>query len=184
MIISHNREKLINTIIYFVQETSSCNKIKLFKLLYFLDFEHYKQTGRSVTGLEYKAWKYGPVPIQLFKEIKNPPYDLRASVEFKIYKDKRGKERLAIDPKINFDDSHFTKRELRLLHEIADRHAMDDATTMIDLTHWQTQPWHQVYEVEKRDGATIPYEYALTPEDRELILGLAQEHEEMVLNYQ
>lgn len=59
MLITHDREKLINTIIYFAIHVKKCGKIKLFKLLYFLDFEHYKQTGRSVTGLDYYAWKMG-----------------------------------------------------------------------------------------------------------------------------
>lgn len=54
-----NGEKLINAIIYFCTNTQVCMKTKLFKLLYLLDFEHFKVTGKSVTGLEYKAWKLG-----------------------------------------------------------------------------------------------------------------------------
>ena len=42
--------------------------MKLFKLLYLLDFEHFRQTGRSVTGLEYRALKMGPVPSELFQQ--------------------------------------------------------------------------------------------------------------------
>jgi len=36
--------------------------MKLFKLLYFLDFVHFKNYGTTVTGMEYSAWKMGPVP--------------------------------------------------------------------------------------------------------------------------
>jgi hypothetical protein len=53
MLINHEREKLIQSVIYFAKNTEFCGKVKLFKLLYFLDFEHYKMTGRSVTGLKY-----------------------------------------------------------------------------------------------------------------------------------
>ncbi len=42
-LINHQREKLINVMVYFAQNTQKCGKIKLFKLMYFLDFEHYKQ---------------------------------------------------------------------------------------------------------------------------------------------
>jgi len=42
-LINHQREKLINVMVYFAQNTQKCCKIKLFKLMYFLDFEHYKQ---------------------------------------------------------------------------------------------------------------------------------------------
>ena len=66
MIITHHREKLINAIIYFAKNTTYCGKTKLLKLLYFLDFYQFKQTGKSVTGLDYFAWKMGPVPKELF----------------------------------------------------------------------------------------------------------------------
>ncbi len=36
-------------------------KIKLLKLLYSLDFCHFKQTGMSVTGIDYFAWEMGLV---------------------------------------------------------------------------------------------------------------------------
>ncbi|MBV5275047.1 MAG: DUF4065 domain-containing protein [Lamprocystis purpurea] len=29
-----------------------------------LDFEDFRQTGRSVTGLDYQVWKFGPVPVE------------------------------------------------------------------------------------------------------------------------
>lgn len=76
MLITHNREKLINTIIYFANKVDKCGKVKLFKLLYFLDFEHYKLTGRSVTGLDYYAWKMGPVPVALYDEMESPEPDM------------------------------------------------------------------------------------------------------------
>ena len=80
MFVTHNREKLINAIIYFVKNTKRCHKLKLFKLLSFLDFEHYRQSGRSVTGLRYDAWPMGPVPSDLDREIAHPGNDLSAAV--------------------------------------------------------------------------------------------------------
>jgi hypothetical protein len=55
MLITYERNKLINAIVYFAQNTQHLGKTKLFKLLYLLDFEHFRQTGRSVTGLDYYA---------------------------------------------------------------------------------------------------------------------------------
>lgn len=66
MIKTHEREKLINAIVFFAANTEHCGKIKLLKLLYLLDFEHFRQTGYSVTGMEYHAWKMGPVPTDLY----------------------------------------------------------------------------------------------------------------------
>jgi hypothetical protein len=42
MFVSHDREKLINAIVYFLGETNHCHTLKLFKLLNFSDFEHFR----------------------------------------------------------------------------------------------------------------------------------------------
>jgi uncharacterized phage-associated protein len=80
LLITHEREKLINAIIFFANNTKHLGKIKLFKLLYLLDFEHFRQTGRSVTGLDYRAWKFGPVPIDLYQEWDEPEQDLADAI--------------------------------------------------------------------------------------------------------
>jgi uncharacterized phage-associated protein len=72
MIIDHSREKLLNLIAYFVKHTKNCKKTKLFKLLYYADFRHFKETGRSITGLKYFAWQWGPVPKELYAEMEHP----------------------------------------------------------------------------------------------------------------
>jgi uncharacterized phage-associated protein len=65
MLVSRSRDKLINAILYFAERTRGLGKIKLFKLLYLLDFEHFRQTGSPVTGMEYRAWKMSPAPAAL-----------------------------------------------------------------------------------------------------------------------
>lgn len=80
MFISHHREKLLNAIIYFTAKTKRCHTLKLFKLLYFLDFEHFRQTGQSVTGLRYVAWPKGPAPDELWHELDAPKPDLAAAI--------------------------------------------------------------------------------------------------------
>ncbi len=58
MLIEHDRAKLLNSIIYFLSNTKSCGKTKLFKLLYYLDFMHFREIGWSVTNLDYYAWNF------------------------------------------------------------------------------------------------------------------------------
>src|SRR5215472_1919492 len=85
---SDQREKLVNAIIFFVSNTKRCHTLKLFKLLNFLDFEHFRQTGFGVTGLEYKAWPKGPVPSALWHEFKKGGSgDLRKAVSVVPIKD-------------------------------------------------------------------------------------------------
>jgi uncharacterized phage-associated protein len=183
MIINYDREKLINAIIYFAEATSVCGKIKLFKLLYFLDFEHYKETGRSVTGLEYYAWKMGPVPSVLMDEIDMPEPDMAERVTFEPIPTKFGNNMIQVRSKAKFDSSHFTKRELRILKDLADRYVLSKAEEMIEATHIETLPWHRVYHEEHRKQGLIPYEYALKPEEKEAVLDIASENKEIIENY-
>lgn len=184
MLVNHGREKLINAIIFFSEKTSFCGKTKLFKLLYFLDFEHYKETGRSVTGLEYFAWKMGPVPVVLEEELGLPEPDFTEKIDIESVATQHGKPMMVIRAKAPFDPTHFTKRELRLLNELAVSYDLSRAEEMIEATHVPTLPWHKVFEVEKQPRKRIPYEYALSDGEKDSVLSLSAENEEIRQNYQ
>ena len=140
MLINHQREKLLNALIYFIENTSWTGKTKLYKLLYYLDFRHYKETGRSVTGLDYFAWEKGPVPAKLQEEIENPKEDFTAKLGVEIQATKKGKT-VYLKPKAKFDPSYFSKRELQLLKDIACCYDMSNTQEMVDQTHLESQPW-------------------------------------------
>ena len=179
MLIEHNRQKLINAIIYFVIHTKFCGKIKLFKLLYFLDFEHYSRTGRSVTGLDYFAWPKGPVPTKLFNELKNPCDDFNQAFEISV----KSNFMLNIKPLAEFSADYFSKRELRLLEQLANEFKNSYATHMIEATHLENLPWHEIYEKRKLKQQQIPYELALNKAELEQINKNVNEHIEFKENY-
>lgn len=60
-----HEEKYRNAILYFIQHISNgtIGKVKLMKLLYYLDFDHFEQYGTSVTGDVYRHLPMGPVPV-------------------------------------------------------------------------------------------------------------------------
>ena len=118
MLISRNREKLINAVVYFASNTRHCGKVKLFKLLYLLDFAHFRETGRSVTGLDYRAWKMGPVPFELMQEWDELESDMALAINI-VPEGAIDFIRERVVPKVAFDDSLFTRRELRLMREIS-----------------------------------------------------------------
>lgn len=80
---------------------------------------HFRETGRSVTNLDYYAWDFGPVPKNLYDEINNPPSDLKESIFIPAKIDKNDKSFIELKPKKKFDDKYFTKRELRILKDVA-----------------------------------------------------------------
>src|SRR3990172_7872329 len=112
MLINHTREKLLNAIIFFLKNTKYCGITKLCKLLYYLDFMHFRETGRSVTGLDYFAWDFGPVPQALYFELKNPSQELKAYIK-KVLASESGFEKLL--PLKEFSNKHFCKRELKII---------------------------------------------------------------------
>lgn len=138
MIITYHREKLINAIIYFAQNTKHCGKTKLLKLLYFLDFMHFKQTGKSVTGQDYFAWRMGPVPKNLFEELSK---DMKPDMKAAIKELPANKEFQQINPKKRFDADYFSKKEMALLENIAFIFKDAKADLMIESTHLKNEPW-------------------------------------------
>ena len=157
MIITHHREKLINAIIYFAKHTKFCGKTKLLKLLYFLDFSHFKQTGKSVTGLDYFAWGMGPVPKDLFEELSgNMMTDMRAF----IHDLSTGEGFQQIRPKKKFDSQYFSKKEIKLLEDLAFIFKDAKADTMVESTHLKNQPWDRTLK-EKGEFKKIDYMLAI-----------------------
>lgn len=178
MLISRNREKLINAIVYFAQNTRHCGKVKLFKLLYLLDFAHFREAGRSVTGLDYQAWKLGPVPLDLMQEWDQLEPDLAAAVDIRP-EQVIDHHRERVVPKVEFDSSHFTRRELRLMGQLAARHREDFTLPLIGFTHAERGPWAKIWDGGRGKNERIPYAIAIPDEDpnRDAVLEAAQEHD-------
>ncbi len=162
--VSRNREKLINAIIYFVRKTKYCHTLKLFKLLNFLDFEHFRQTGKSVTGLRYKAWQNGPAPDELWRELAHPGNDLISAVGIdKIKDDLTGEPKhRKLTPKRAFESRHFTPRELQIMETLANFFEETRGEDMSKISHAKLLPWGKVYENGKGRGKVIPYELSVT----------------------
>lgn len=180
MIVTHEREKLIQAINFFARNTRKLGKIKLFKLLYFLDFQHFQVTGRSVTGLGYNAWKMGPVPVALFNEIDAPGSDMAEAIEFKEIPVKNDGTMLSVVPKVAFSEERFSKRELNLLHSLAKEYRDATADEMVEATHLENLPWHKVWNEQGQKQAAIPYELAVRPDEGGLVMSVANDRKELL----
>jgi uncharacterized phage-associated protein len=182
MLKNFNREKLINAIVFFAENTLNARKTKMLKLLYFLDFSHYRETGRSVTGLTYFAWDRGPVPKTLFEEMEAPLPDFNKAIKLQSEKF-NGKGAIKLIPVAKFKPELFTRRELRLMENLAKVYFRKKARDMVEATHLENQPWHHIYETLERKYDEIPYELALRNEDKEELNSLISEREEFLKAY-
>lgn len=158
MIITHSREKLINAILFFAKKTKYCGKIKILKLLFELDFEHFKQTGKSATGLSYSAWPMGPVSVVLFEELSGTMcQDLADAIKIVP----RG-ELQQIIPKKKFNSKYFTKREKKLLVNFVEIFRDATAEQMKDSSHRVGGPWDMTV---KKKGLQQPIDYFMALDD-------------------
>lgn len=180
IITSTSRHKLINAIVFFAANTQFCGKIKLFKLLYLLDFEHFSHTGKSVTGFEYQAWKFGPVPAALMEEWEGLNPDLAQAVhiesekEFDYYR-----QTVKVNAGVSFNGEFFTPRQLSIMQTLANLYGGNYSEPMIDVTHQQNGAWDKVWQ--NGQGAQKPIPYALSLPDnaanRETLIEIgAQQH--------
>ncbi len=110
------------------------------KLLYFLDFMHFKKTGKSVTDLNYFAWEQGPVPKTFSEEISDSPKkDLKLLVTIKYIGDfqyispQKGRK-----PDLDF----FSPRELGILENISFIFRDVQAKEISDISHLPNEPWN------------------------------------------
>ena len=176
MIITHAKDKLINLIIYFVNNTKHCGKTKLFKLLFFSDFTSFKITGKSITGLDYFAWPKGPVPVSLFNEMEAPDKDFAHN--FSISK-LDASDRLNIKPKNNvkFNDQHFTKVELEIIERIAFIYKDALAKDIVEVTHLKNSPWDKTLKT-KGKNQKIDYLLAFDSDTTSLSVEEYRQHKE------
>lgn len=172
------REKLIQAIVYFASSTKYCGKIKLFKLLYLLDFEHFRQTGKSVTGFDYQAWKFGPVPLDLMEEWEEFGGDLARAVhivEEKVIDYER--QAVKVNEGVEFSPDAFTPRQIRIMQELAARYRDTFSPKMIDVTHEQNGAWDKVWHNGAGAHQLIPYQLAIPDNapERDDLLQIAAE---------
>lgn len=57
-----NISKLFDMVRYVVNKHGDVFPTKLNKLMFYADFYHYRKTGLSISGLQYSALNFGPVP--------------------------------------------------------------------------------------------------------------------------
>lgn len=189
MLVQHHREKTINAAVFFIQNTRGCHKTKLLKLLYLLDFEHYRLVGRTVTGLQYQAWKLGPVAPEVEEGIGTPSEDWQRHIAVKC--DPVGYQGISptylLEARSDFDDGLFTRRELELLKELAAKYCRTTAKALVELCHttepWSL-PWKRVWEDQGRQYDEIAPDLFLEGcGDADRIREAAAEHDDMVANY-
>src|SRR5271154_6258781 len=100
--------KILSLIAFFTKNTKNCGKTKLAKLLFFVDWEHLKKTGKTITGLTYNAFQFGPFPKDLYNDLKDKNTYIGSQVSF--VDDEKIKASIVV--KFKYEPKYFSKFEL------------------------------------------------------------------------
>lgn len=150
-----NQKKYKNAVLFFAKkiQNGTLGKLKMMKLLYFLDFDFFEKNGRSITGDEYLRFENGPVPHMGEKILKE-----MNGKEIKITKRKVGEgynDQQHIEALTDFDVNVFEKEELLMLEEIASKWEKFTGTEMKNASHGEA-PW-----IATKPNDVIDYNLAL-----------------------
>ena len=143
-------DRLENLIGYIASRVNDLYKTSLNKYLWYMDFLNYKNTLKSITGLRYIRYTYGPI-------IEGKNYELILNLDSKFEKEDREINyniRTKIHSKNNYDLSLFSKDEIKVIDEVIELLKDKTATNISDLSH------EEIAWIETKDNELISYEYA------------------------
>lgn len=144
-----NKSKIVNLILIFAKK--GILKTKLLKEMFYADFLNYKNTGASITGLEYAKLPYGPVPDDFEKiitECKNKKlisYSIEYINEYELHNIKCLTE---------IDETVFTKEELNIIDKVIKFFKDYKSKEIADFSHEE-----KAY-IETNFSDKISYDYA------------------------
>ncbi len=124
-----NLDKAIAAMVYLVHRAGSIGKVKLMKLLYLADRDHFLRHGAPITGDDQYAMPHGPVPSASLNALNG---------------DVRGAERVfkflhvddyTVMAKAPLSSIDLTDDETATLDEVFDQYGAITTWALVDLTH-------------------------------------------------
>ena len=144
----HSVRRVSEMVKFFVSREGGVFPTKLNKEMFYADFLHYKLHGQSISGLQYQAIQYGPVPVHY-----DTIYDNIDGISKEIViLHNMESTRLSCE---GFDANVFTKQELQTLNAVLTMAKPMNTKDLIDKSH-DEDAWLNHYE----GNGLIPYSEA------------------------
>lgn len=123
-------DKIYNMIIYFSKDTIF--KVKLLKEMFYADFLCYKESCKSITGLEYAKLPLGPVPDGfeniIYKCIQDKVIDYKEELNIDSVK-------CYITSKKKFDSTIFNDEEIQILEKVKNKFKDFGSAKIAEFSH-------------------------------------------------
>lgn len=162
-------KKLKAILLYFSLNTNKLGKVKLMKLIYFLDFNHLKKYGRPITFDTYYHLEHGPIPSVIMNLVDTAAEDINAS-ELKDtiqieYITTRKNKMVKIVPARDFTDDDkklFSESELEILAQVSKKFK-DSTSDQIEQVSHNESPYKDTTMLQE-----ISYSLAANDSDSEM----------------
>lgn len=157
MMTDYQKQKNLSVIAFFAANFKISGLTKLYKFMSFADFNCIKKTGKSITGLDYKAYQYGPFPEELNEEIHNKDSFLGTNVSIET---PAGSKIKLVRVRVSFQEKYFSKIEMQILNDML--YIFQDVKTqdMVFASHERNSPWKRTVDT-KGERALIDSRLAL-----------------------
>ena len=144
-----NQNKIGNLIAMLAMKIPNLYSTKVLKMLYLIDETSVKETGLTVTDLNYKVWIKGPVPVPVYFDLLHEDSILKEYFDTKrVCITNNKKAAIQITPKENttIDDSEFSEYELELIERIVNEFGDWSTTKLIKHLHKEGSAWKKVVD--------------------------------------
>ena len=147
-------KKFSEMVVFFTEKLAPW-KTKMNKLLFYADFSLHKQTGFSMSGVQYRAITMGPVPNNfnsIFDYLSNNG-DLE--IQYTHFSDGGTGEQFIAKPDRTFNKELFNENELQILEQISERFKNTSTNEIIEISHKE-----KAWIANQKEGKLIDYTYS------------------------
>ncbi len=134
-------------IVYLASKISNLYITKLLKLLYIIDEAAVKETGVSITSLDYNVWQHGPVNTEIYNKL-NFNLDDNLFNYISIRENKLGKIITNIE---KFQDDEFSDYEIELIDKTVEQYGKLSSNQLIEILHKQGSLWDKIVKEKNLD---------------------------------
>ena len=150
------QDKAFNALVYFAERIKPLYLTKAIKLLYLADEMAVRQTGVPITWLNYKVWKLGPVPEDIYQQVKFAHHQYhKGNHTIKHLEISEPPETLRdgilLTPARAFDDAQFSDYDIEVLDHIIKAYGKLNADQLIEMLHAKGTLWHKLVEANDLD---------------------------------
>lgn len=144
--------RIKNILLFFIEKGHGVFVTKMNKLLFYTDFLSYRERGKGMTGLRYKAIQHGPVPVRWDRI-----YSFYDDIKQEILQLSNDREGTMLVSNLSPVMADFSKEDLEILKAVYERFKNEIPSQISETSH-QEEAWKEYLNTDM----LINYEMAFT----------------------